>query len=125
MDILEMMAKAASRQNEEDKPTPLPEAQVARLREMITAYSATTCPFKVGDLVTPRRDSPLKGTGVPHAVVATRDADYDWDCGESGDITFGMRFDMRVISVQQESIVPHWVESAGFERYVGSGSDAA
>ena len=57
----------------EDSPArPLAEALVETLRGAAARYAAP-CPFKPGDLVTPRRGYNLKDSGEPHIVLEVFD----------------------------------------------------
>lgn len=51
---------------------PLAEAQIMELRELLKAESAPN-PFKVGDLVTPKKSSPYVLEGQPHIVIEVLD----------------------------------------------------
>lgn len=111
----------ADHDDEREAPRPLPEAQIAELTALYERYAAG-CPFKPGDLVTPRKSSPLARCGEPHVVLeviapaaphfAIADpTDSDSQC-------FGARHDMRVgVLSGHGRIVAHWVESFDFEPY--------
>lgn len=47
---------------------PIPEAQIATLREAMARYAAP-CPFVPGDLVTPREGYGYTDAGLPHIVL--------------------------------------------------------
>jgi len=112
--------KAAIDGNDVAPARVLPEAAIMRMREIAPLYQRP-CPFKVGDLVTPRSDGPVTGAGAPHLVIeidsaAVRSTD------RPGTTTFNARYDMRVLSEVQGDILPFWVESGGFVPYTGEGS---
>lgn len=77
------------------KSRPIHEAQILRIKEAAARYG--TCPFNVGDLVTPRLDSIYRYSGEPMVVVEVRNLKVD--CYETdlramlinsnGDITVG------------------------------------
>ncbi|MBS7703260.1 hypothetical protein [Chelatococcus asaccharovorans] len=111
-------ALGAERDDEDnDRSSILPEAQIATLREVYERYRAP-CPFKPGDLVTPRKGMAMRGEGKPHLVVATQDGTYHWN-GETSTRGYGARLDMRTIKMYDTNVVAHWDESWMFEPYVG------
>lgn len=75
------------------------------------------CPFAAGDLVTPRKDSAIKGPGKPHVVLETRTVAAPHFIDSPGSNAHGTRQDMRVASYVGNEIVPHWVESFQFEPF--------
>jgi hypothetical protein len=120
MSLFAMMQAA----NEEDGPKILPEAAIARLREVAAAYAAG-CRFKVGDIVTPRASANIKGAGGPMIVVEVRtDIPRNFvapDPHDVGSQAFGGRLDIRTISLRGDCIIAHWNESWQFEPYTGPG----
>jgi hypothetical protein len=110
----------ASQGTKEREPDILPEAAIARLREASQHY-ARPCQFKVGDLITPVQDSYVKGSGKPHLVIAILwNPEFRFD-GDPGDVTYGARFDIRILSISPDGFMaPHWCESAGFQLYARS-----
>ncbi|WP_051949290.1 hypothetical protein [Methylosinus sp. PW1] len=102
--------------NKSTSPSILPEAAIARLREAGERYAVGNL-FRIGDIVTPRKDSDVKGAGDPHVVIETKDsskAEFAF-VGAPGSNTFGQRLDLRVLHISNDRIVPHWVESWQFE----------
>lgn len=102
-------------------PRPLPEAQIATLREISARYVAG-CPFAVGDVVTPRAGTNLRNAGEPHIVVELADhphRTFDHERGASGSNGYGKRLDMRIAAFadDNETLTMHWVESWAFEPY--------
>jgi len=100
-------------------PRPLPEAQIATLREISARYTAG-CSFAVGDLVTPRAGTNLKDDGEPHIVVeiaAEPHRSFGPDVDATGSHAYGKRLDMRVAHIAGVYAVMHWVESWCFEPY--------
>ena len=90
---------------------PLPEAQIATLVEANAAYQKR-CPFKLGDIVTPRPTSIYDNKGVPHVVleispVAIRNFEPDNCFAHS----FGSRLDIRVGVLIGDEVVAFWQES--------------
>lgn len=67
MNFGELMARAM-REDDDGKPTILPEAAIMRLREFATIYAEFPS-FKPGDIVTPRKDGTLRGAGEPNIVL--------------------------------------------------------
>lgn len=121
LNIAEILASANGRQSSDDKPRPLPEAQIAELRSVFAHYA--NCPFKVGDLITPRANGTSKWAGEPHLVLEVRVpcephfsiADPD----DGGSPNFGRRFDVRVgvLGGDSETICAYWQESWNFVPY--------
>ena len=71
-----------------------PEADIMELRQAAQRRAAPS-PFKVGDIVTPRADAPIRDHGVPHIVVSAHQtfmpvADYigigTWPAAEVFDL---------------------------------------
>ena len=71
-----------------------PEADIMELRHAAQRRAAPS-PFKVGDIVTPRKDAPIRDHGVPHIVVGAHQtfmpvADYigigTWPAAEVFDL---------------------------------------
>lgn len=82
----------------EGEPTISHVGQIARLREFKDRLDGG-CTFEVGDMVTPRKDAPIKGAGGPQLIVAVRTAPpYDFAAGEGGEPSFGGVFDIRCAS---------------------------
>lgn len=98
-----------------------PDVLCVTLREIAARY-AQPCPFKAGDLVTPRSGSDNRGKGAPHVVLEVLDRPVpDFSCtdpGESTNNSYGARRDMRVVcETRPGSISAFWVESYQFEPY--------
>lgn len=112
----------------EDKPEaprPLPEAIIANLREVQARY-AEPCPFKPGDIVTPRAGSSLRNAGEPHIILEVLETPHitlarDYDPTISGSSSFGQRLDVRFAALYGENYAPFWGESWMFETYTGEG----
>lgn len=81
------------------------------------------CPFKPGDLVTPRAESTIMTSecGKPYLVIEVAAGHrYNWT-GDFGTFTYGFRTNMRVMSIKHDVIVPMWQDSAEYEAYIGPG----
>ena len=90
----------------------LPEAQIMELRAALARYEAG-CPFKAGDLVTPRQNSQYNDIGLPFVVVEV----YGYRFSDNDDTE---RNDMRVVHVTPDGkLCPHNVEAWQFEPYTG------
>jgi len=89
----------------------LPEAQIARLRETSERILFGNT-FKPGDLVTVRKDAPIKGAGKPYLVIQI-DTDADLHAGDLGNWTYATRFNVITIFISNGDIVPiaapHWM----------------
>lgn len=94
---------------------PLPEAQIATLREYQARFAELEkhIPFKPGDIVTIAPTAPVRGDGRPNIVlevVQPDDAHRTW--GEySGSRYFGRKCEVRVASVTTDDISCYWVEA--------------
>lgn len=95
-------------------------AVVMDLREIAERYNAP-CPFKAGDLVTPRSDSNLKGVGEPHIVIEVASEPIRFlpsnEVHDIGSMHFGARLDIRTATKVDGTVVCHWGESFSFEPY--------
>lgn len=114
---LSALLSAISSDDDDDAPraTPLPEAQIATLREFQARFAELKqrVPFKPGDIVTIAPTAPLKGAGRPHIVlevVQPEDAHRAWG-EDSGSRYFGRKSEVRVASVTTDDISCHWVEA--------------
>lgn len=110
---------------QERKTTILPEAQIMELRAAVARYEQD-CPFKVGDLVTPRANSPYRNKGGIHIVVeAFTDSPVRDRTTSSGDWPHYGKLDMRILYIADNGdTVPHMVESWLFEPYTGESATA-
>lgn len=96
---------------------PLPEAQVATLRDTFRRYTMK-CPFAPGDIVTPVPGYSIFGQGHPHVVLEISGPGFTFE-GESGSSGFGKRLDMRVAGFTHDgNVAAWWCESWEFEPYV-------
>lgn len=124
---LSEILSAASRQRDtrpEPRKSP-PDVLCLTLQETAERYVAG-CPFKPGDLVTPRAASPYTGSGNPHIVLEVAETPFRNTVGPKGDIVshlFGSRLDVRVACEESGVIVAFWQESWQLEPYTGPGSE--
>lgn len=128
MDLMEALARAAAQNGGERAPPILPEAAIMRLREVAERYAEQLKGprFKVGDIITPARDSDHT-LRSPHLVVETRDTGPDFSVGEVGANDWGQRRDMRVLYVASQAghvVTSVWVESFAFVRWGEEGETA-
>lgn len=77
-------------------------------------YPSEKCRFKKGDFIKARSDATVKES-VSGVVIDTRDAPAPYFFGETGNVHFGKRLDVRILSIDNGDFVPMWVESAEFE----------
>lgn len=125
IDMDDFMAHMRHRDGEKPRPAILPEAAVARLQEFALRYGEG-CPFRPGDLVTPRMYGGIKGAGKPFIVlevlpIASLGSPL-W-VGDPGSNTFGRRCDIRVAMIRDPGgIAMHWTESVEFERWPATAS---
>jgi hypothetical protein len=99
----------------------LPEAAIARLREVAKLYSEPM-KFKVGDLVMPRKDGYRKGYGHPHLVIAVNATAEPIFEADDGTPAFGLLPEVRVLCFMHDSIAPYWMERGELVPYVGDGA---
>ncbi len=125
MNLEELLsAKIAQHMADETSETStiIPEAAIATLRELAAIYTAP-CAFKVGDIVTPRRASGMRGIGQPHIVIEVFPEPIralDADLIGADDIThrnFAAKIDMRVLTIHRGEIVAWASESFFYEPY--------
>lgn len=124
-EMLGAMARGAS----DDGPQPIPEAVVHELRGLCQRYAAG-CPFKPGDLVTPRPGYNKRGAGDPHIVLEVADSPHRnfVPCEDQSDTSsahFGARLDVRVGASMGGDYVAFWAESWVLEPYAGPTDVAA
>ena len=112
-------------ESDEDPPRPCHEAQVMELRALAERYDAG-CPFKPGDLVTPRAGYNIYGAGEPHIVLETPFKPVrPWTINKPADIedyAFGERVDMRTACLAHGDYVAFWAASWKFMPWTGEAS---
>lgn len=115
MTLSDLMAQAKG--DDSETPRPDKDAQIMMLRESYERYVAP-CPFKPGDLITPKAGHNNTGAGDPHIVLEVRNpATLDltmYDARMSGSSGFGCRYDIRVMclnSGKTQDYTAFWVES--------------
>lgn len=108
--VKEIAVKAA------DATVPIDE-QLARLGEAGARYFRhIDCPYKQGDLITPRADSVYPHAGMPHLVLETCDeVDPLWADLHAGTIRDGALFNIRVGVWRNGSMAAFWGESWYFD----------
>ena len=103
---------------EDDAPAPLPEAVIETLREHPANYTAP-CPFKVGDLVTPRKGVNICDAGTPQIVVELMTDPKPVFLG--GDSDDGEVLTMRVMKFTGHgNYVCYWVEHWQYEPWTAA-----
>lgn len=101
------------------------EAAVADLRADFQRYTAA-CPFRPGDLVTPRTGAGIRGRGNPQIVLEVLaepllDFTFGSDVRETSSALYARRLDMRVLMASDRGRAAYWVESWEYEPYTGPG----
>lgn len=100
-----------------DKPQAI-EAQVMELQQAYEAYVAP-CPFRPGQLVTPKRSSYLKGVGEPHVILEVLPEPVRYWAREGTDVSSmanGSKLDIRVVAYSDSGhMVPYMGESWNYE----------
>lgn len=126
IELSEILSAAARQRDTRPEPRKSPpDVLCTTLRETAARYVGP-CPFKPGDLVTPRASSPHTGAGLPHVVLEVAETPIRNTQGTKGDVVshlFGSRLDVRVACEEQGSIVAFWQESWSLEPYTGPGSE--
>lgn len=121
MSMEAMLREMVSRHAEDAPKPPLFIAQALRDE---AAFYFRLCQFQVGDLVTPRRGTTMKGAGEASIVIDVNPlAEPDPSVGEAGSARQGLRHDMRVLCWVDGCYAPFWVESAAFEAWVDPHAD--
>jgi len=125
MNIMEFLRAAAERDEPDDEADkPMPEAVINDLRARFVRYGKN--PFLPGDLVTPNRNSNVRGAGQPYIVLEVRACEPTWMATSPKDVTscsYGMRQDMRVLGRERGgALAAYWVESYEFVPYTGEGA---
>lgn len=96
---------------EKDKRKILPEAHLERVKEAAERYARPN-PYKVGDIVTPRKDSGMKGVGEPHVVVEVlTEPRRTFEGSGFGGSSFGANMDVRVMCLMDDLTLAFWGES--------------
>lgn len=120
IELGELLAKAASesQQRESQRPFPLEEAQIMELRRLNKEFQKG-CPYKVGDLVTPRKCAGLRNAGKPHIVVEVFDEPVRMtaECGSPHHLS---KMEMRTMAFSDADNICVWAGEAWlYEPYVG------
>ncbi|MEZ2410500.1 hypothetical protein AB6806_27265 [Bosea sp. RCC_152_1] len=115
-----MLADIAGERDESDGREPAMAAEVLVEFQKTYADFLTGCPFKPGDLITPRRGTNMKGAGKPHVVLEVRDRPDPHFAEGAGSTQFGRRNDIRVASFYGDTMARHWVESVDFDAYTAA-----
>jgi len=116
MQIFEVELPGVKQRRQELK-RPLPEAQIATLREASAAYQERN-KFKIGDIVTPKPTSIYDNKGVPHVVLEVAPvAIRNFEPGNCYAHSFGTRLDIRVGLLIGDEVVAFWQESWQHQTY--------
>ena len=121
----EIIKEAARQSMQEREEETLSETQLeARIQDLkdISSRYQKGCPFKVGDLITPRKGYNKVGHGKPEVVLEVRsepifNTQITDDMRDVGTTFFGSRLDMRVAAVQEGTFCAFWVESWQYESF--------
>ncbi|QRE76501.1 hypothetical protein [Methylobacterium aquaticum] len=123
-DLLAAASRNGSRREDRDEPTKTPPDVLCLTLQEVAARYVSPCPFKVGDIVTPRNGYYYNNVGVPHVVLEVRNSpiqnfDIVEDMRDQAMPTFGARFDVRVATELLGKIIAFWQESWALEAYTG------
>jgi len=102
------------------------EAAVMTLREHLPGYEK--CPYKVGDIVTPRKTSNTRGRGEPHLVVEVFDPPVRLtnitDTSDATSQNYLFKADMRVLCIRgNKYVIAYAGEAWNYEPYTGPGME--
>lgn len=97
------------------------DVQIMELKEFLSKFKRPN-PFKVGDIITPRKGSPYRGADSPHIVVEILTDSDRYLEGNSGSNAYGAVHDIRVAHMEQSgenswTPIMHCVESCYFELF--------
>lgn len=84
----------------------LPEAAIERLKETAARIHAGN-PFKVGDIVTVREDSPMKSAGIPHLIIGIDPVGYSRGSPADGQWGTAITYDVSFIWTDGDHVIPH------------------
>lgn len=142
--MLDLLAAAAKTAASEARKASMPKLDadtiLARLSLTSRLY-AEPCPFRIGELVTPRADSKAKGVGEPHVVIEVLSGalfpaeGQSWsppivlreptaDAGTTGSNQYGQVLDMRVACMRSGVTLAYVVESQDFEAWTPAHEEA-
>jgi hypothetical protein len=94
------------------------EGQIAQLQEALQ-FIQNGNPFKVGDLVTPRKNAPIKFGGIPHLIVGVNSEGFPCGVIEHGMSGSAETYDLWIISIAQSGhISSHTVPSWQMQPYI-------
>lgn len=114
-DLARLLSEHQKEDDEGEAKNPCPEAQVMTLKEVAEDYFKGPGRFKVGDLVTPRPGTNIKGAGEPAIVVEVNpDAKPNFQRNESdsdGSPRFGAKYDVRLLRFLNGTLLSYWEES--------------
>lgn len=119
--LISALAKGGKKQTAPSNP-PLREAVIETLREYARTYKVN--PWKVGDLVTPRKGLHLRDAGTLHVVLEVlppHEVHPHFQGNETSSAGYGRRLDVRVLAFSgagnEWSFIPFWMESWQLEAY--------
>lgn len=111
MSFMEMMAEAMAGHEDDDGPGILPEAAIERMKEAASRLHAPI-PFNIGDIVTPRKDAPVRGAGQPYMVIAV-DENAPIYRGDPGTWEYATKWNVLILTITRDHVVPyavaHWM----------------
>lgn len=123
---IEQLMRAAQQSSANGKgDESLPDAD-AQIKDLIAIKERYTegCPFKVGDLVTPRKGFNLRGVDQPAIVLQVLEKplqDLSNSAEQMNSCMYGCKIDMRVLRYSDsKTIVAWWEESWKFRKYSNS-----
>ena len=117
---LEDLMRASADDEKEDMAPPTPPDVLAYTLKQVAANYAAPCPFKAGDLVTPRRGYNTKGVGLPHVVLEVlASPKVVWENDNVGSPHHGAVWTIRVACEVGGNIMAYWMHHYTVEPYTG------
>lgn len=123
-DLLSAASRAGSGSEERDEPAKTPPGVLCLTLTEVAARYAAPCPFKPGDIITPRRGFHVRRHGEPHIVLEVfespvRITSIVEEITDVGHPVFGSRLDFRVCCEVGGKITAYTAESWMYEPYTG------
>jgi len=116
--LLEMLRSIAD-EAKANEPRLSDEVVIMRLRERAAEMAAPNT-WKPGDLVTIKRDAPIKGAGNPHVVVRSGDVELGSASLSDDNWTNGCVANVQVVCMIGDHISPHILPHWALEPYTAS-----
>lgn len=121
-DVLREIANGRSATSNDASKFIYVDGQIARLRENCEHYQHSQL-FSIGDLVTPRKGVGLRDAGEPHILVEIDATIARQWASMPGSTAWGMRPTHRIMKIDDDTAMVHWVEAWTLEPYIATAKD--